>query len=235
LVQKKNIAKEVCPLTMKFNEDKEGAMKKSDKPEDENQTQPPADAVSNQAEENQNGSMPAPESEPESAPETSQEPLVGLTITEYNEMQDKITQSEQKGKEFFEGWQRERADFLNYRKRIERENAQLHQNLTGQILKKYLVIVDDLDRALKARPSQGEGAEWADGIELVYRKLSMILDGEGVKIIPADGAMFDPSLHEAISNEDSPDHESGQVIEVLQKGYTINERVLRPALVRVAR
>ena len=210
-------------------------MKKSDKHDDEKEKQPAASAASNQAEENVNGSAPAPESEAESAPEEAQEPLVGLTMAEYNEMQDKITQAEQKGKEYFEGWQRERADFLNFRKRIERENAQLHQNLTGQIIKKYLVIVDDLDRALKSRPSQGEGAVWADGIELIYRKLNTILDGEGVKIIPADGAMFDPSLHEAISNEDSPDHQSGQIIEVLQKGYTINERVLRPALVRVAR
>lgn len=223
---------------MKLKDDKEGAMKKSDKHDDEKEKQPPAEAESNPAEENQashDGSTPAPESESEAAPETAQEPLVGLTMAEYNELQDKITQSEQKGKEYFEGWQRERADFLNYRKRVDRENSQLHQNLTGQIIKKYLVIVDDLDRALKARPTQGEGAVWADGIELIYRKLSTILDGEGVKIIPADGAMFDPSLHEAISNEDSPDHQSGQVIEVLQKGYTINERVLRPALVRVAR
>ena len=212
-------------------------MKKFDKhEEDEKQNRPPADSESDPVDENnasQNGSTPAPESD--FAPETAQEPLVGLTMTEYNEMQDKITQSEQKSKEHFEGWQRERADFLNYRKRVERENTQLYQNLTGQIIKKYLVILDDLERALKARPTQGEGAVWADGIELIYRKLTTILDGEGVKIIPADGAEFDPNLHEAISNEDSSDHESGQVIEVVQKGYTINDRVLRPALVRVAR
>ncbi len=168
-------------------------------------------------------------------PESAQEPLVGLTMAEYNEMQEKIAQAEQKSKEHFEGWQRERADFLNYRKRVERENAQLHQNLTGQIIKKYLVILDDLDRALKSRPTQGEGAVWADGVELIYRKLNMVIDGEGVKIIPAEGAMFDPSLHEAISNEESPDHQSGEIIEVVTKGYMINERVLRPALVRVAR
>ena len=211
-------------------------MKKPEKHEPEKQKHTPADAAPNQGAENQapqNGSAPAPESE--AAPEASQEPLVGLTMAEYNELQDRITQTEQKCKEYFEGWQRERADFLNYRKRIERENGQLYQNLTGQIIKKYLVVLDDLDRALKARPSQGEGAVWADGVELISRKLNMILDGEGVKVIPADGAMFDPSLHEAISNEDNPDHQSGQIIEVVQKGYTINDRVLRPALVRVAR
>lgn len=211
-------------------------MKKGEKHEEKDRKQTDADPVSAQSGENQaplNSSASAPESE--AAPETAQEPLVGLTMAEYNELQEKIAQSEKNGKEYFEGWQRERADFLNYRKRIERDNAQLHQNLTGQIVKKYLVILDDLDRALKTRPTQGEGAMWAEGVELIYRKLNMILDGEGVKVIPTDGASFDPSLHEAISHEDSPDHQSGQIIEVVQKGYTINDRVLRPALVRVAR
>lgn len=175
----------------------------------------------------------APESA--GAPEIPQEPMVGLTMGEYNELQEKIIQADQKATEYLDGLQRERADFNNYRKRIERENAQLHQNLTGQIIKKYLVILDDLDRALKAKPSQGEGALWAEGIELIYRKLNAILDAEGVKMIPAQGAMFDPNLHEAISSEDSPDFASGQIIEVLQKGFTINDRVLRPAVVRVAR
>ncbi len=95
-------------------------MKKPEKHEEEKQKQPAGDAASNQPEENQdfppqNGSSSAPESE--SAPESAQEPLIGLTMAEYTEMQEKIAQAEQKSKEHFEGWQRERADFLNYRKR----------------------------------------------------------------------------------------------------------------------
>ena len=176
-------------------------------------------------------------SSPESAeaPEATQEPLVGLTLSEYNDLQTKIKDTEQKSREYFEGWQRERADFLNYRKRIERENGLLHQNLTGQIIKKYLVILDDLDRALKSRPTQGDGAAWSDGVELISRKLTTILEAEGLKPIEAAGAMFDPMLHEAITHEDSPDHQSGQIIEVVQQGYLLGDRVLRPALVRVAR
>lgn len=189
--------------------------------EPENET-PPAD-----------GSESAPESA--EAPEAAQEPLVGLTMSEYNELQKKTSDAEQKCKDYFEGWQRERADFLNYRKRIERENAQLNQNLSGQIIKKYLVVLDDLERALKSRPTQGEGAVWSQGVELITRKLATILDGEGLKPIEAAGAMFDPLLHEAITHEDSPDHQSGQIIEVVQQGYMLGDRVLRPALVRVAR
>jgi molecular chaperone GrpE len=137
--------------------------------------------------------------------------------------------------EYFEGWQRERADFANYKKRIERDQIQMAQAVNGNIVKKYLVVMDDLERALKARPAEGDGAKWAEGIDLIYRKFQTILENENIKRIPADAAEFDPNLHEAISHEDSPDHESGQVIEVLQQGYMIGDRVLRPALVRVAK
>jgi molecular chaperone GrpE len=173
--------------------------------------------------------------EPDAASQAVQEALVGLTIAEYSELQQRIEQAELKSKEYFEGWQRERADFNNYRRRIEQDNVQAKQNLTAQVIRKYLVVVDDLARALKARPTQGEGAAWSEGVELIYRKLTTILDGEGVKPMAADGAVFDPNLHEAITHEDSPDHESGQIIEVVQQGYLLGERVLRPALVRVAR
>ena len=96
-------------------------------------------------------------------------------------------------------------------------------------------MVDDLERALKKRPQDGDGKAWADGIELVYRKLQTILDNEGVKPMQAQGQFFDPNLHEAVMSEDNPAYESGQVIEVLQQGYLLGDRVLRPAMVRVAR
>jgi molecular chaperone GrpE len=206
-------------------------------PEPKDETTPPAESgtppTAGAASGNGKDSSQAPEAN--AAPEAAQEALVGLTMAEYAELQHKIEQSEQKSKEYFDGWQRERADFNNFRRRIERENTQLQQNLTGQVLKKYLVVVDDLARALKARPTQGEGAAWSEGVELIFRKMNMILEAEGVKPIPSDDGMFDPNLHEAISHEDSPNHQSGQIIEVVQQGYLIGERVLRPALVRVAR
>jgi molecular chaperone GrpE len=96
-------------------------------------------------------------------------------------------------------------------------------------------VVDDLDRALKHRPKDEEGANWAGGVDLIYRKLLNVLEAVGVKVIVADGQPFDPNQHEAISHEDHPDLESGQVIATVQQGYTLGERVLRPARVRVAR
>jgi molecular chaperone GrpE len=110
-----------------------------------------------------------------------------------------------------------------------------YQNAAGAIIKRYIEVLDDLERALKNRPQEGEGAVWANGIELIYRKFLNILESEGVKPMNLEGADFDPNQHEAISSEESPDHTSGQIIEVLQRGYKQGDRVLRPALVRVAR
>ncbi len=161
--------------------------------------------------------------------------MITLPQQDYDALQQELENTRSKGNEYFEGWQRERADFSNYKKRVERDYANMGQALTGELIKKYLVVLDDLERALKTRPVNGEGADWAEGIELIYRKLQNIIESEGVVRIQAENQLFDPSQHEAISHEDDPDHESGEIIEVVQQGYRLGDRVLRPALVRVAR
>ena len=140
-----------------------------------------------------------------------------------------------KSDEYLDGWQRARAEFANYKKRVEREREQMRENVAGNLLKSFLDVVDDLDRALKNRPQEGPGADWANGIDLIYRKLLSLLASEGVQPIEAAGQAFDPNQHEAITHEPNPDFESGQVIEVVQNGYRLGDRVLRPARVRVAR
>jgi molecular chaperone GrpE len=168
--------------------------------------------------------------------ESVQEPeMVKISKEEHAAMQRELEKARQQAQEYFDGWQRERADFSNYKKRQERELELLSQNFSGNFIKKFLAIQDDLDRAIKTCPTQGEGAAWAEGVALITRKLNNILEKEGVKPIPNDIQTFDPTMHEAISHEDSPNHESGQVIEVVQQGYMLGDRVLRPALVRVAR
>ncbi|MBU0510678.1 MAG: nucleotide exchange factor GrpE [Chloroflexi bacterium] len=142
--------------------------------------------------------------------------------------------SEVKATEYLDGWQRARAEFSNYKKRINREQAQTKKDAVGKVVRQYLPVVDDLERALKDRPPNGDGAAWAEGIELIYRKLMALLEGESVTSIQADGEMFDPNLHEAIAQTESDEHESGQIIEVIQTGYSIGDRVLRPARVRIA-
>ncbi|MBE0696066.1 MAG: nucleotide exchange factor GrpE, partial [Anaerolineaceae bacterium] len=171
----------------------------------------------------------------ESSEDTDNEPVSSISQEEYDQLAQELQQSQTQAKDFFDGWQRERADFANYKRRIQRDQQAMKENLTAEVIKKYLTIVDDLERALKARPDEESLAAWANGIELVLRKLQNILDAEGIKRIPAEKEEFNPSRHEAISYEASPDHEGGQIIEIIQQGYTLGDRVIRPALVRVAR
>jgi len=164
-----------------------------------------------------------------------EEELIEERTQEYEELEKELEQSRLQASQNLEGWQRERAEFSNYKRRIEREQSQMAQNITAEVIRKYLVVVDDLERALKARPTEGEGAAWAQGIELIYRKVLNILEAEGVARIEVEDKLFDPTIHEAISHEESSDHESGEIIEIVQQGYKIGDRIIRPALVRVAR
>jgi molecular chaperone GrpE len=165
----------------------------------------------------------------------SAEAAVTEAPTETDELKARLQESEAKATEYLDGWQRARAEFANYKKRVDREQAQVYQTAAGNIIKRYLEIVDDLERALKTRPAEGEGAVWAEGIDLIYRKLQALLEAEGVKPMETSGQFFDPNLHEAISHEAVPELESGQIIEVVKQGYLLGDRVLRPAWVRVAK
>ena len=104
--------------------------------------------------------------------------------------------------------------------------------MKGDLIKRVLPVLDDLERALNNRPADDA---WAGGIELIQRKLQSILEAEGLKRIEAEGAAFDPNFHEAISYEAADGLESGQVIGVVQNGYMLGDYVVRPAMVRVAR
>lgn len=151
------------------------------------------------------------------------------------ELQESLAECRDQANEYLDGWQRARAEFDNYRKRVRREQELAYQTAAGSVIRRFLEGVDDLERALKTLPEEGEGTEWAEGIELVYRKLRSILESEGVQAMDAQGKMFDPTMHEAVTSEETNEYESGQIIEVLQKGYLMGDRVLRPAMVRVAR
>ena len=150
-------------------------------------------------------------------------------------LRNELEEWQAKANEYLDGWQRSRAEFANYKKRVDRDQAQVYQNATGSVIRRFLDIMDDLELALKNRPQENDEAAWADGVELVYRKFSAILEAEGVTPMQAEGQFFDPNLHEAVTHEENPDYESGQIIEVLKQGYLIGDRVLRPAMVRVAK
>lgn len=149
-------------------------------------------------------------------------------------MKSSLNEMTAKAEEYLDGWQRSRAEFANYKKRVLKENSGIHQVARGEVIKIFLDIVDDLERALEESPQAGDGKNWAEGIELIAQKLLNRLEAEGVKPMKALGEDFDPNIHEALMQEESDEFESGKIIEVLQQGYWIGEKVLRPALVRVA-
>jgi molecular chaperone GrpE len=150
-------------------------------------------------------------------------------------LQDELAAAHAKATENLEGWQRAQAEFANYKKRIARDQEMLSADVRGRVMKRYLEIVDDLELALKNKPQEGSGADWAKGIELISRKLLGYLESEGLTRMDAMGQPFDANLHEAVTEEESSDHESGTVIDVLRPGYMLGERVLRPAAVKVAK
>lgn len=163
--------------------------------------------------------------------QTPPEVSIAISIEEFDAMKNQLAEAQAKTQEYMDALLRERADFTNFRRRSEAESQQTYRYAAGATIKKFLAVMDDLERALAHRPA---GDTWANGIELVYRKYQTILDAEGVTRIDAEGKPFDPNLHEAIMQEASEDHESGTVITVLQQGYMHGDKVLRPALVKVA-
>ena len=124
------------------------------------------------------------------------------------------------------------ADFENYKKRATRERLEYVALANERLVKDLLPILDDLERALEAA-AEHEEAKLEEGVRLVHRSLAHLLEREGLKQIDAEG-VFDPHVHEALLAQPSEEHESGDVLDVIQKGYRLGDRVIRPARVIVS-
>jgi molecular chaperone GrpE len=124
------------------------------------------------------------------------------------------------------------AEFDNYRKRMDRERRELSEYAASDVLSEVLPIVDNLERALQAAATDDPLRK---GVELIHKQMLDLLRKRGVRPIDAAGQMFDPNFHNAVIHEASSEHAEGQVIQELQRGYMIGERLLRPAMVKVAK
>jgi molecular chaperone GrpE len=126
------------------------------------------------------------------------------------------------------------AEFDNYRKRMDRERRELSEYAATDVLLELLPIIDNFERALQA--STGAEAEaFRKGIELIHKQMLDLLKKRGVTTIDSVGANFDPNFHQAVIHEPSDDHREGEVMQELQRGYMLGERLLRPAMVKVAK
>ena len=123
------------------------------------------------------------------------------------------------------------ADFENFRKRSEREKQDFFKYALASTIKDLLPVLDNFDRALEHAE---EGDEFHKGVLLIYKQLFDVLQGHGLKIIDQSGAHFDPNIHEAVVREEDPSVPNHTITAVLQKGYFLHDRLLRPALVKVA-
>ncbi len=145
-----------------------------------------------------------------------------------------VVAAQKAAQDYREGWQRERAEFANYKKRVEREMADLSQSAAADAFKSLLPALDDFELAMSNVPADLQSHAWLNGMGAVQRKFVKALSEAGITLIDPKGQPFDPSKHEAVAMEDSSEVESGHVTATLRKGYAFGERVLRTALVRVA-
>jgi molecular chaperone GrpE len=139
-----------------------------------------------------------------------------------------------KVKEYEDLWMRSRAEFANYKKRVDAQMQDSYTNASSDVLKSLLPIIDDFDRALMNVPDELEAHPWISGTSMIQKKMVKLLDDFGVQTVDPTGETFDPNQHEAVAMDATSDQESGTITATLQKGYVIGDKVLRPALVRVA-
>jgi molecular chaperone GrpE len=147
------------------------------------------------------------------------------------ELEERAALLEKERDEYLADLQRVAADFENYRKRVAREQESLVARAHERLAKELLPVLDDLERALRAA-EEHEEAKLEEGVRLVHRELQEALAREGLEEIETDGT-FDPHVHEALLSQPS-DKNEGEIIEVLQKGYRLGDRVLRPARVVIS-
>src|SRR5689334_22074254 len=136
--------------------------------------------------------------------------------------------------DYYDRLLRKTAEFDNYRRRVERERREQADQAVVDLLQDLLLVVDDFDRALTVESGEDASA-YRKGVELIHAKLQDLLRKRGVKPIEAIGRDFDPNVHQAVSHESSPQHREGEVIGEMRRGYMIGDRLLRPAMVKVAK
>lgn len=150
-------------------------------------------------------------------------------------LRQRLEEEQAKAAEYLDGWQRARAELANARRRWARESAQTYSNAFADSIARLLPVVDDFERAIETLPDDLNGHTWIDGTLLIYRKLQTVLEQQGIVPIEAEPGMpFDPLYHQAVTHEPHESYEAGEIIAEFQKGYKLDDRVVRPTSVRVS-
>jgi len=150
-------------------------------------------------------------------------------------LEKELEKVSREARENHENWLRALADFENYRKRTEREWSKRVKEAGEELIVRLLPVLDSFERAFDAGEESDDDPSFREGMRLVYRQLKSVLENCGVSVVDPVGEAFDPALHEALMQVDSGEHPSEHVVQVLEKGYRLGEKVLRPAKVSVAK
>jgi molecular chaperone GrpE len=176
--------------------------------------------------------------EEQRAPDADAQPQVDEALSveaELDQVRALAEEQQRKAETYLDLAQRAQADFLNYKRRTAQELEQKIRDANGSLLTQLLPVIDDLQRALASIPAELAEHSWPQGVELIGQKLEHILQQQGLEQIGGEGELFDPRVHEAVAYEEHPVYDEGQVAGVYRVGYRLNDRVLRPAQVVVAR
>ena len=163
------------------------------------------------------------------------ESKIGLYPETKSELTARLDKAEAEAREYLDLLQRVQADFTNYKRRVEEERVEQSRIASAHLIQKLLPVIDDFGCAFKAVPEEQAKADWVRGLVLIEKKLLSVLEKEGLTRIQAEGKGFDPREHEAVMVEKSKDVEEGRIIDVLQEGYRLNHKLLRPARVKVSK
>jgi len=170
------------------------------------------------------------------SPGESTETATGAAGDEnYKELKELLEKKESEAAEYLDTLKRVQAEMENYKKRMLKEQAQILEYAAQTVILELLPVIDNLERALETAKAEGEAGKLREGVELIYTQLTGILKKECVEVINPVGEQFDPLKHEAVMQVEADGHEENAVVEVLQKGYDLKGRLLRPAMVKVAK
>lgn len=149
-------------------------------------------------------------------------------------LEAELKQSKEQADEYYERLQRLQAEFDNYRKRTQKEKEETVKYAAERVVEAMLPVLDNFERAVSASQSNQDFKAFSQGVEMILKQMQNALTREGLTSIEAVGQPFDPKLHEAVMQVDSTDYPENTVVEELQKGYYLKEKVLRPSMVKVS-
>lgn len=185
------------------------------------------------------GAPPSPSPQADGSPGEVIPRAGGPEVAELVATRAELKRLEGEVKELRDSVARRQADFENYRKRMDRERAETYNRVVADIAAKLLPVLDNLKRALETEASveaseSDEFRHFLSGVDLIYKQLSGVLDALGVKPVLAEGEQFDPHLHEAVVTEPTDDYEPDTVMQEIVRGFRMGDKLIRPALVKVA-